>query len=547
MPLPVTPLAEATVRWMAAGEVVDSVTGVVRELVENALDAQATRITIEVWRSQWRVRVTDNGHGIPEADLAQVALPHTTNKLTSLALPPIVETLGFRGQALNALAHAGSLRLASRIATAAHGWEATYTPLGSLAQQRPLAQAIGTIVEVNHLWQDWPQRRVTGGQRGSLERLVQGAALTHPHVHWTVWIDGRLVLQLGGITQILDVVLQIYPRLHREDCRVGAASGWQVVIAAPERYHRPRPDGCWVGLNGRIVTVPEVMAVVQRQFQRTLPPRRYPLCVAVGQIDPAQVDWNRHPAKTEVYVDGWESHQETLHQILGELLATPMPTVPPQLLTVFQPHLRENAPHYGRTLPESVDKPSLRVLGQLDHTYIVATNGADLWLIEQHVAHERLLFEAFQQHWHLAEVGDPLIVGSLNAMAQERLQELGCEPEPFGVDQWCVRRIPQCLQDRPKPEQIEILHTVAACPDWEQVLVTLACRTAIRNGTALSLTAMHTLVQDWQQTAHPHTCPHGRPVALRVSDRDLRRFFGRRYNVCQSGLGDRLVDDIRRR
>lgn len=519
------------VRWLAAGEVIDNLAAALRELIENALDAQATRITAEVWPEQGRVRVSDNGVGIPPQDLLAVARSGTTSKLPVTTLPPLVTTLGFRGQALHALAQAGSLSIASRIPGADHGWQTVYDHQGESQGLRPVGMDRGTVAEVAQLWRDWPQRRSQGVSRAALEQVVYGAAVTHPQVSWILQIQGRLCVHLTA-GSVIERLCQRWPRVHPQDCRQGSSGSWQVVVGIPSHVHRPRPDACWVGINGRLVTIPELQTALLESFRRSLPPRRYPLCVALASLPPQQVDWNRHPAKTEVYLQDLEQHCATLRALIGELLASPTQTLP----VAFLHRLREQGRSYQVSAPSPV-----QVLTQLDRTYIVITDGKGLALIEQHVAHERVLFERLEQQCNWIE--SPLLVGSLRDPEITALRELGADPEPFGSQQWRVRRIPQLLLGLPEADQIQILLILARDPD--QALVTLACRTAIRNGRVLSLGEMQALVQDWQRTRQPHTCPHGRPILLRLSETDLQRFFGRRYNVCHPGLGDRLAHEIR--
>lgn len=529
---PLITLPPETLRWLAAGEVIDNLGAALRELIENALDAQATRITAEVWPQQGRLRVSDNGLGIPARDLPAVALLGTTSKFDGQTLPAVVTSLGFRGQALHALAQAGSLTIASRVVGAEHGWQSSYDAAGVSLGLKPVGMGVGTVVEVSQLWRDWPQRRDQPLSRADLEAVIYRAALTHPQVHWLLSIQDQLCLHLGGGTA-LDVLCQRWPRLRPQDCRQGQRGGWQVILALPSHFHRPRLDACYVGINGRLVNVPELQATLLEGFRRSLPHRRYPLCLALGSLPAWGVDWNRHPAKTEVFIQDVQQHQEVIAGLIQELLATPTTPVPAGFLS----RLREQA----RSYTSSPAPSPLQVLTQLNRTYIVTSDGVGLTLIEQHVAHERVLFERLQQACQWVE--SPLLLPKLTPVELEGLTALGAQPEPFGDQQWRVRRLPQLLLDLPPPEQAQLLRTMARDP--EQALVNLACRCALRNGTVLSREEMTALVRDWQQTRQPHTCPHGRPIALHLAETDLQRFFGRRYNVCHPGLGDRLAREVR--
>ncbi|MEN9223263.1 MAG: DNA mismatch repair endonuclease MutL, partial [Thermostichus sp. BF3_bins_97] len=307
--LKIQPLTPERIAQMAAGEVIDSLGAALRELLDNALDAQATRIQVELWPQRWRIRVGDNGEGIPASELEQVARRHTSSKLNC-------SSLGFRGEALHSLAQLGSLTIQTRHGADPHGWRATYNREGELLHRQPAATALGTVVTVADLFGEWPLRRQELPQTRPLLTLLQNAALAHPSVSWQVHQDGRLILSLWSGKSLPDILLQLLPHLDPSDFRYRRIqqqeAEWEILLGLPDRVHRPRPDWVRLGVNGRFVQLPELQRVIPSVFHHTLPRQRHPLAVVHLRLPPEQVDWNRHPAKSELYLQELATRQEQL-------------------------------------------------------------------------------------------------------------------------------------------------------------------------------------------------------------------------------------------
>ncbi|MDX2273007.1 MAG: DNA mismatch repair endonuclease MutL [Cyanobacteriota bacterium] len=593
-PAPIQALAADLVEWMAAGVVMDSWGAVVRELVENALDAAASQISVEVWPEQWRIRVADNGQGIPGEDLPQTVLAHTTSKL----LPDVplsqqtIRTLGFRGEALHSLAQVARLEIASRFAPDPHGWLARFGMQGSLQELRPAALAGGTIVTAHDLFADWSTRRVALAESSREIRqmiaVIQQSALTHPAISWEMRVNDQPSLSLWAGETAADILLQILPRLQRSDLGERRSGSLTVVLGLPDRYHRPRPDWLRVAVNRRFVQVPALVQTMQKSLQNTLPRHRHPLCLAFFELPPSQVDWNRHPAKTEVYVEGLSEHQSHLEGLIRAILQD-LPLVQPtsgasQWLRakeqqslyrwqnslrqesrdpLFPSHLGENVPStalsgnpiLSENSPSGSSKPwgDLKVLAQLQNTYILVEDSLGLWLVEQHVAHERVRYEDLQKQWQLMDLVRPILLENLTANQLENLEQLHLDPEPFGEGIWLIRRIPKILghSDDSEANMKIALSELSECADLNAAQVATACRTAIKNGIPLTLQQMQQLIDRWQVSHNPHTCPHGRPIALRLAEKELARFFRRRWSICdgknqgsKQKLGDLLANEI---
>ncbi len=557
-------LSADLVDLMAAGEVIDSLGAAVRELVENALDAEATRITIEIWPQQWRVRVTDDGVGIRSRDLVDVALPHTTSKLGQESPPLQITCLGFRGEALHSLAQVGQLQIRSFAPSEPHGWLAEYDTSGQLLQITPAPGAQGTAVTVTDLFADWPTRRAMlpdpaqQGREGI--EVIQRACLTHPQITWQVRIEDRSQLSLWPCRSALERLPQLLPRVSPEELQQGRTEELQVILGLPDRCHRPRPDWIRVAVNGRFVQIPELFKGIQSAFRQTLPRHRYPLCLAFLDLPPEQVDWNRHPAKQEVYLRDLDSIQERLQELIRSILGGTIGVPSQRAVQLIKAREKQQSYQVGGTgsKPQQPGLTPLKALAQLQNTYILAEHPAGLWLVEQHVAHERVRYEQIQAQWQFQMLEDPLLLSGLTTQQRERLESIGLELEPFGLEVWRVRRIPQALilPETPAEELIDAVQELSRCPDLEAAKVATACRTAVRNGTPLTLVQMQKLLDAWQLTLHPHTCPHGRPIYLSLVEKDLARFFRRNWTICDNSmkrslgpepLGDLLAEEIRAR
>ncbi|NJK64380.1 MAG: DNA mismatch repair endonuclease MutL, partial [Synechococcaceae cyanobacterium SM2_3_1] len=530
---------------------------VVRELVDNALDAGASHITVDLAWDRWTLRVADDGEGMSAADLEQAARCHTTSKVGATALPLATAFLGFRGEALHSLAQMGQLQIQSCGTQEPHGWTFIYHQDGTVASCSPCPLAQGTVVTVSDLFAPWPARRHSQSPLRHLRDVItmlQYQALTHPHVTWILRVDDKPKLQLWPGERAADVLSQILPRLHPQDLRQVQGAGITVLLALPDRYHRPQPDWIKVAINHRFVQAPDLEQCLVQSFRHCLPRHRHPVCLAFLQIDPQQVDWHRHPAKSQVHLLNQEQLQAQLQALMADSLQ--ITSSHPSRRTTKLLQLREAQGSYPGADPSTCRSvgSSLRALAQLQNTYILAEHATGLWLVEQHVAHERIRYEELQQQWDLKNLEPPLVLSGLTEQQRETLARLGCDPEAFGEQIWLIRRIPNLLHSLEDQEQMALLTQLGDCPDLEAAQVMVACRTALRNGTPLTLAQMQDLLDRWQRSQNPYTCPHGRPIYLALSETDLGRYFRRRWSICEPGpgahlsaskaLGDRFADDL---
>jgi DNA mismatch repair protein MutL len=533
----IQPLPTDVIHLIAAGEVIDSLAAVVRELAENALDAGATRITLSLWPSQWRLRLADNGQGMDWADLAQAAQAHSTSKIRDRSGLLQVATLGFRGEALHSLAQMGDLEILS-CGSELEGFQVMFDALGGVAQSKPRALAQGTIVEIRDLFGRWAARRdrlpPMAQQLRSVQQMVQQLALGHPGVTWIVQQDDRSWFELsgGGMAQ---VVAQVLPNVQRGDLAVVRTGELELVLGLPDRVSRHRPDWVRVLVNGRQVRLPELEQGILGLLRRALPRDRFPIAVVHLHVPPDQVDWNRHPAKAELYLQGLEQWPDRIAAAIEQALST---IEDPGESSRTQQILRvaEASAGYGldRTITPAEETPllELRALAQVHDMYIMAEHPSGLWLVEQHIAHERVLYEQIRSRWQPVTVEPPVLLEGLTPAQVEQLERLGLAIEPFGENLWAVRSLPELLVGR--SDQVAALVELSLAGDLQGAQVAVACRSAIRNGVQLSMVEMQDLLDAWQGTKNPRTCPHGRPIFLRLEESSLSKYFRRSWVVGKS-------------
>ena len=558
------------VHLIAAGEVIDSLAAVVRELAENAIDAGAKRIVISIWTDTLSVQVSDNGCGMAITDLSQAATPHTTSKINNAEDLQQINSLGFRGEALYSLAQLADLSICSRPILEPVGYQANYDEHGNL-QSPPKVTAIatGTIVSVRNLFSRYPNRLQSlpsnSQQVRKVQLQVQLMAIANPHVNWQVNLDNREWITIWAGENNSEILPQIissiqpYDLVYKEfaltpspspagersknialtsspsNAREGSKN-ISITLGLPDRLSRRRPDWVKVILNGRVINFPELEQTILTSLERTLPRNRFPVCIVNLNLPCDRIDWNRHPAKAEAYIQNLAELQSQLKDMITEALKLPESSSKTTYTSATNDLLRAAERKTSYLIPakkENFNQPhnSLKAIAQVLDTYILAEHSGGLWLVEQHVAHERVLFERIELQWQIVAIDQPILLKQLSQDGLERLQALGLEVEMFGNGLWAVRSLPEILIGH--ADSATILLEMSQQDDPTMARATAACRSAIRNGTKLDLTTIRDLLSQWQQTRNPHTCPHGRPICLAIDESDLAKFFRRNWIISK--------------
>ncbi len=533
-------LPSEVISLIAAGEVIDSTSAIIRELVENSLDADATRISIYLDCLNWQFRVVDNGRGMSAEDLLECARAHSTSKIHQAQDIWQIKTLGFRGEALQSLAQIAELEISSRLRDGT-GLKVKYDHQGELAAQEVVAMAPGTQITVKNIFARYPLRQKAllsniKQQLKAINNITCNLALTHPHVTWQFWQDQKIWFNLSCANHSSGIITQIIKSIKPGDLQQfsqnivtpdNLTGNIDLTIGLPDRCHRSKADWIKVAINGRIVDIPALQEVIMDFFSRTLPKDRFPLCFVHCQIPFGEIDWNRHPAKGQIYLNGIEFWQNCLHDSLKKALCLTQKDLIDPVPVRQMIKLAENSGNYQLDSPSSQTTIKLKAVAQVHNTYIVAEHADGIWLVEQHVAHERVLYEQIKENWQLQELDQPIILKDLTLGQVKQLQNIGLMIEQFGQALWAVRTIPQIL----KQDLHKSLLELSLGGDLDAAQVAVACRSAIRNGTALSLEQMQTLLQQWMLTQNPRTCPHGRPTYLPLEGSSLSRFFQRNWLI----------------
>lgn len=584
--MPIRLLPPEVADKIAAGEVIERPVSVAKELVENALDAGADDIRIEVVQGGRRlIRVSDNGCGIPAAEVELAFSRHATSKLSSADDLYRVQTLGFRGEALASMAAVSRLTLTTRPADEEAG-SLVRVEGGQIIDREALGRPVGTTVLVENLFFNTPARlkflRSDATEAGHIARLASSYALAYADRRITLQNNGRLVLRTTGTGALLDAIVAIYGLDVAEQTLIVPPSespgGIRVsgIIGAPS-VHRPNRQDIVLFVNRRWVQDTSLNVAASDAYRTLLPNGRFPLVILHIELPPEDVDVNIHPTKREVRFrharDVFAAVQRTVRSTL--MAHHPIPVSPPEYggpasgggtwqRREALAHLQRPAPeqsHLAMDMYRPGDRPSdtgpfvvpetpperlpmLRVLGQVAQTYIIAEGPGGMYLIDQHAAHERIRYEelrAQRERMGIAtqELLDPLPIelspqqATLLEAHTATLATFGVAIEPFGGNTYLVKRVPAGLADGDIIAAVmELLDAAAQGGEafsWEdQILITLSCHTAVRAGRTLSIEEQRDLVRQLERAALPHTCPHGRPTMIHLSQAQLEKEFGRR-------------------
>ena len=579
---------------IAAGEIVERPASVVKELVENSLDAGATEVSIEIRAGGIEhIRVADNGVGIA-ADEAEVAFERfATSKLSGPSDLDAIATLGFRGEALPSIASVSSVSLVTRAAPEDTGTRLDVAD-GEIAR-RPEGAAPGTSVVVRHLFRNFPARlkflRSAATEASRVQTLATRYALAYPQVRVQMSIDGKTAFASSGSGELREVFADLY--------NVDVAGAMLELTSDPDRSEDdlPVPSGLIgppsltrsnrshvsIFVNGRWVQNRMLGYAFEEAYRGFIMERRYPMAVVNMALPHHEVDVNVHPSKTEVRFRHEGKAFSALQRAARYTLTTHSPVPELQQQPVSAPHVASMAPPPGlrsrsattpaerhglaaAVAPDAAGPlapdgqpdlqqpispliphkalPALRVLGQVQSTYIAAEGPDGVYLIDQHAAHERVVFErvmadAASRSPQVQMLMEPVTVeldprqGEMLESHLEPIAQAGFQIEGFGGRTYILRGVPGLLVDGdPGQNLLDVLDLMAdggGFESWEErAAYSIACHGAIRAGETLSTQEMFELTRQLEECQQPHTCPHGRPTMVHMSSARLEREFGRR-------------------
>jgi DNA mismatch repair protein MutL len=586
--MPIRLLAPEVASQIAAGEVIERPASVVKELIENALDSGARQISVSIeGAGRGLVEVGDDGGGIPAAELALAVERHATSKLSSAADLFQIRTLGFRGEALASIGSVARLAITSRLASQDGGARIQVSG-GQAGAVQPAGAPVGTLVRVEDLFYNVPARlkflKSDAAERRQIDALVTRYALAYPEVRFQLRQEGRPALQTSGDGNRRAILAALYG--------VDAAKAMLEVIAADERLAfsgfisppsltRSHRREVLFFVNRRPVQDPALSAALVQAYHTLLMVGRYPLAALFLEMPPDDVDVNVHPTKAEVrFRDPPRLFNAVQRAARRALLAhTPAPglelsergrdsplqppgrawqidwtlagedTPQPPVIAAMQPSSSGEAspqPPFAAGLPP----PSiLRLVGQVASAYLVAEGPDGLYLIDQHAAHERVLFEKMmaqrtahpdaplpaQSLLQAAAVSLPPAAARLLEGQFAALSRLGFQVEVFGPGTFLVRSVPALLAGLEPAAALQVLvedfeedETPLQAQVEERIIARVCKRAAVKAGRTLPPEEQRALLDDLLRCASPRTCPHGRPTMIHLSVDVLERQFGRR-------------------
>jgi DNA mismatch repair protein MutL len=592
--MPIHILSDSLASRIAAGEVIERPASVVKELVENSLDARATRITVTIEGGGLRlIRVTDNGTGMPPEEIGLAFERFATSKIDEDSDLLGIQTMGFRGEALPSIASVSEVESVSRQQTSDGGarFEIGY---GQAKPIMPAGSPVGTSMSVKNLFRNVPARlkfmSSPTAESTRVHEVITGIALARPEIAFTLTSDDKQRLSTPGRGEFRDVFAAVYGAdvasamiaLEPNEDSPFAARG----LVSPPSLSRGNRRYITIAVNGRMVQSRRISFAVEQAYHGYLPERRFPLATIYITAPFEDVDVNVHPAKAEVRFQREQLvfatvqqtvraalsqmapvHRVALHGGKGTQVGTQGRTSDAGTLAERQLFELATWPSVNRadngSLPsetgnleasEDVAGPSthatvlpvLRVIGQSQDTYIIAEGPDGIYLIDQHAAHERVLYERVTKQFadRNAET-QPLLEPETVELSPPHFQEItahgedlaaaGFVVESFGDRSILLRAVPSILATRGKPGRQALLDLLDGIAEgrqsgwWaERMLATIACHSAIRAGRTVITDEAKALVRQLEEAEQPRTCPHGRPTMIHLASGMLEREFGRR-------------------
>ncbi len=584
--MPIKVLPPELVARIAAGEVVERPASAVKELVENAIDAAATEITVEIeGAGTGLIRVSDNGTGIAAGEMTLVLGRHATSKISTFDDLENIMTLGFRGEALPSIAAVADVEIVSHALNEENGHFILVRD-GAVAGEGSRGRSPGTTVTVKNLFRRVPARlkflKSEATETARIAGVVSQYALCYPDIKFTLIVNGRTTLRTPGTGKLNDAITQVYgPEIGRNMLEIkesgdNTSSVLVTGMVGNPTVGRTTWDYISFFVNRRWITSRLLVKAVEEAYHGLIMVGKHPVAVIDIFLPPSDVDVNIHPSKTEIKfrderaifgavqravrrtlvsdatIPEFEKPPSVYLESVAETVKTYAPGRPAYQPPYRTPFNRTDnagavsgsgnradaetiAPRLAATLPV------LRAIGQVMGNYILAEGPDGLYIIDQHAAHERIMFEKISR----AESGKLEVQGLLEPLAidvspaqsaviksqTDYLASIGFNIEPFGSNTYLVRAVPSAVASGEWKEALtEILDTLASGDksQWrEKIAVSMACHSAVRSGKILTDAEMQELIRELEKTALPNTCPHGRPTVIRMSRAELEKRFGR--------------------
>ena len=580
-------LSKNLINQIAAGEVIERPASVVKELVENSIDAGASKISVEINNDCRDIRVADNGGGIHPEDIVLAFSKHATSKIETDEDLFAINTLGFRGEALSSIISISKLTCTTRTVEFETGTKVKCE--NSEVKKVETGCAVGTIMEIKDLFYNLPARlkflKNPNTEFSYIQELIQALSLSYPQISFELKKNGKTILQTAayGEENLLQTIKAVYSQdvidNLKEVLKTDKISGLKIsgYVSKPD-YTRSSKKNYHIYINSRVVKCPVFQKAIDTAYKNLISNGKYPFVVLNLEISPNDIDVNVHPSKKEVRyknanqvfnfiftsVQGGlsnyiEKQSEVLEPVAAGVSApeniVSFPKQMPQGVfldskadTMYvsdseMQKLSESLPVYTEqkqffTPVETYAESEENIIGQYKNTYILIEQEDGLEIIDQHIAEERYIYEKLKEDKEIVSqllfVSDVIEVASSEAeLIKENIKKF--EKFGYGIDflkdnEIIFRKVPQMIAKvNPKEILADILENIEGDIDGleEKILITTSCKASLKAGQKLSTWQMQEIVKKWRTTKMPYTCPHGRPIAKIIPHKEIASFFQR--------------------
>lgn len=581
-------LSRQLINQIAAGEVIERPASVVKELVENSIDAGATRIEVEISKDCLDIRVSDNGSGIHPEDIELAFSKHATSKISNADDLFDIHTMGFRGEALASIISIAKVTCTTRTKDLETGMKVECAE--SNVKKAPCGCAVGTTMEIKELFYNTPVRqKFLKSERVELSyiaEILQSIAIANPNVSITLINEGKIPVKTSGSGDLLCVLTEIYSNsIASELKKVNKADELSKIsvtgyCSTPD-FTRSTKKSIYVFVNNRVVKCPVILKAIDTAYKNMLPNGKYPFVCINLDIQPKDVDVNVHPTKKEVRYRNPNQIFNFIYSAILDALSsfkqqeTPSPseTVIPfarNYNTITDENIKEdsqdddtvyvsqqkfdeiketnakqfelNVKQIDLDLPQTAEvEETINIIGQYRNTYIIFEENTELKIVDQHIADERFIFEKLTKDLETREIPSQLLLISdilelepadvtLICENSDKLKRFGFGIEQISEKEIVFKKIPQVISHvKPKDIISDLLENLHGDLNniEEKMLVTMSCKAAVKAGAELNLWQMEDLIKKWKTTKMPYTCPHGRPIVHSFSEKEIASFFHR--------------------
>ncbi|MFQ5818481.1 MAG: DNA mismatch repair endonuclease MutL [Candidatus Heimdallarchaeota archaeon] len=585
--LKIIKLDKHVIEQIAAGEVVQRPASIVKELIENAIDAETTKIEIKIKQGgKQQIEVSDNGHGMSKDDAILAFERYSTSKIRTVKDLARIKTLGFRGEALASIASVSKVTMITRSKTSELGTIVVIEG-GELKSVEPIGCSVGTTLTVNALFYNVPARRKflkdDRREQAHIYDIVARYSLIHPEIAFQLDSEKRNLIMSAAATEPLDKILHIYGKdIARNLIRIDCSNPIKVegFLSKPKISHRTR-ERLHIYVSSRLVKNKVIEDTVIAAYQRSqlLPKDRYPICVLNIEIAPERIDVNIHPTKREIrFHDERDLRKDLLevikdalraadllpeilpekihYAVLGEMGSVPL-KVPSSREASVKPTVQTQI---SPKVPEAFEKSAVQIsdikdlkarelpwipLGIIKNSFIVAYDDESVYFIDQHAAFERILFDELTEQIRRStiksqELLEPATVTLRPPRARvlednlNVLSEFGFKIEKFGSDTFLIRAVPVIYGYIIQKEVLtflieELLEKggFSSLPSEKEIIQSIACHSVVRAGDPLTPRQIIKLLKRLYRTKDLFTCPHGRPITIQLKIKDLEKLFQR--------------------